>query len=314
MQNLEKFLDYDLGDYHFNEPLTNHTTWKIGGPADLLIEPASIEQITQIIKITNAEKIPLVVIGNGSNLLFHDKGVRGVVVKLGNKFSRFSIKGTSVIAQAGIYVPELVRILAREGLSGLEHAAGIPGSLGGLVYMNGGSQNKAISDNVDEVWVLDENGRYFRILKEECNFSYRKSIFQKLNLIICSVILNLKKNEPDSIQKEIDNILSLREKKIPLNLPSCGSVFLRNSISELNSIPPGKLIEDAGLKGYQIGGAQVSHKHANFIENTGAATAKDVIHLVRYVKRIVSTTYPYTLKCEVRYIDENGTIKNLDKV
>ncbi len=195
------FSELCIEDVCYNEPLSHHSTWNIGGPADIFIEPDSIEQIRRILITANLEKIPLVVIGNGSNILFNDNGVRGIVLKLGGKFSSYSITGTSVTAQAGIYLPDLVQILSDAGLSGLEHAAGIPASLGGLIYMNGGSQNKAIGDIVNRVWVLDNSDNYFRLSREECNFSYRKSAFQEKNLIICAVEINLRERNPDLIQK-----------------------------------------------------------------------------------------------------------------
>lgn len=314
MWDPDNFSYEDIGDIRYHEPLSLHSTWRIGGPADVFIEPDSLEQIIQIIKIAGVQKIPLVVIGNGSNILFSDAGIRGIVMKLGEKFSTFSIEGTLIHAEAGIYVPTLATAAALAGLSGLEHTIGIPGSLGGLVCMNGGSQKKSIGDIVNYVWAIDRTGNLSRLSRDDCHFSYRHSFLQESGMIICKVELNCRKGDVSAIQKEMNEILTAREQKFPMDLPSCGSVFLSNPDINKNLGAPGKLIEEAGLKGYRIGGAQVSLHHGNFIVNLGKAKATDIIALIHYSREKIYDLHKIWLMCEIKYIDEIGMIRQLHEV
>ena len=295
------------------EPLCNHSTWRIGGPADLLLEPGSLEQLARIIVFAKARDIPRIVIGKGSNLLFDDAGFRGVVIKIGRKLSRLAIDGTTVRAESGIAIPRLARATGLSGLTGIEHTIGIPGTLGGLIVMNGGSQHKAIGDVICSVEVMDHDGNTYRISKEKCGFSYRQSRFQNSDLIVVGAKMELQQGDPRLIRSEMLNILRNRRAKLPRTLPNCGSVF-KSSLDMYNTVgPPGKLIEQAGLKGLRIGNAQVSRKHANFIINVGSATARDVLELVARICARVHGELGVRMKCEARYVDASAGVLNLDE-
>lgn len=304
----------NIGDFYLKEPLSNHSSWRIGGPADLLVEPYTIEQIINIVEYSHSMQIPLVVIGNGTNLLFCDEGVRGIVMKLGDNFSRHEVEGTRVCVEAGTWVPKLVNILSKQGLSGMEHAIGIPGTLGGLVFMNGGSGGNCIGDIVKRIWVVDNNGNLKSLSKKECDFSYRKSSLQDSGYIIYKIEIECKYRNKEIIKSETTEILNKRREKFPVDLPNCGSVFLSNPAFNKIFAPPGKLIEDAGLKAFQIGDAQISEKHANFIINLGKAEAEDVISLVQYIRNFIHEKYDCLLESEVKYVGEMGVIKALHEV
>lgn len=314
MNELTNLNDKNVGDIYLKEPLAKHSSWCIGGPADILIEPYSVEQIINIVKYSQFEKIPLVVIGNGTNLLFCDDGVRGIVIKLGDNFSKYIIKDKRVYAEAGILTPKLVNILSNQGLSGIEHAIGIPGTLGGLVFMNGGSGRKCIGDVVKKVWVVDRNGNLKTLSKNECDFSYRKSSLQDSGYIVYNVEFECEYMDKNLIKIEMNNILHKRKQQFPVDLPNCGSVFLSDSILNKIFASPGKLIEDAGLKGFRIGDAQISEKHANFIVNLGKAKALDILTLVKYTRKVVNEYSGNWLKSEVKYVEEMGEIKALHEV
>lgn len=314
MNELTNLIDKNVGDIYLKEPLAKHSSWCIGGPADILIEPYSVEQIINIVKYSQFERIPLVVIGNGTNLLFCDGGVRGIVIKLGDNFSKYNIKDKRVCAEAGILTPKLVNILSDQGLSGMEHAIGIPGTLGGLVFMNGGSGRKCIGDIVKKVWVVDRNGNLKTLSKNECDFSYRKSSLQDSEYIVYNVEFECEYMDEHLIKIEMNNILHKRKQKFPIDLPNCGSVFLSDPIMNKTFAPPGKLIEDAGLKGFRIGDAQISEKHANFILNLGKAKALDILALVKHTRKVVNEYSGHWLKSEVKYVGEMGEIKALHEV
>lgn len=292
-----------------NEPLAKHCTWRIGGLADALIEPSSRDSLLNLVSFLNRREIPWLVIGAGSNLLFNDRGVRGVVIKIGRTLSSIRYHEGLVICQAGIWVPHLARNMGAAGLSGIEHAVGIPGTLGGLVAMNGGSQGRSIGQNVHSVVVLHPDGRVEELPKTACLFSYRSSRFKDQNSIILEVTLQLNPDAPKSIRNRMLSILQQRRAKFPLKEPSCGSVFLSDP-RLVNTIgPPGVVLDQMGFKGFTIGGAKVSEKHANFIVNTGKATAQDVLRLVAFLQEQVFSRYGYALHCEFRYVTEEGTIQ-----
>jgi UDP-N-acetylmuramate dehydrogenase len=302
----------DIGDFTLDEPLQNHCSWRIGGLADLLVEPHSIQQILNLQRLATQAGLPLVVIGEGSNLLFHDEGVRGVVVKIARKFSQFSINRNCVVAESGIWVPKLSRAVGRAGLTGMEHTIGIPGTLGGLILMNGGSKRKSIGTNVRKVWAINRQGEIICLQQNECQFSYRDSIFQNSGSIITMVELACEAGEPRLIRSEMLNTMRERRSKFPLKEPSCGSVFKSNPQFYETIGPPGKAIEETGLKGLRIGDAQVSHKHANFIVNLGKAKAFDVLELVRLIREEVFKRTNYILECEVRHVSPSGKIFPVD--
>ena len=314
MHEMSDLTGHDFGDICINEPLAPHSSWKIGGPADIFIEPYNIEQISNVLQYAKSENIPLVVIGNATNLLFCDDGVRGIVMRLGEKFSKVQVDGTHVHAEAGTSVPTLAKTVGALGLTGLEHTVGIPATLGGLVYMNGGSQGKCIGDHVRRVSAIDRSKGLINLSREECCFSYRHSSLQGTDQIVCTIDLELDYGDPDQISHEMQKILENRQKKFPVDLPSCGSVFTSPPYLQARGAPPGKLIEDAGLKGFKIGDAQVSDCHANFIVNTGNTTAGDVIRLVHYIRRTVFESNGLWLECEIKYINEFGDIQQLHEV
>lgn len=314
MHNRSDLTGHNFGDICINEPLAPHSSWKIGGPADIFIEPYTIEQISNVLRYAKSRNIPLVVIGNATNLLFCDEGVRGIVMRLGEKFSKIQVDGTHVHAEAGMSVPTLAKTVGALGLTGLEHTVGIPATLGGLVYMNGGSQGKCIGDHVRRISVIDRLNGLINLSREECCFSYRHSSLQGTDQIVCTIDLELDYGDPDQISHEMQKILEIRQKKFPVDLPSCGSVFTSSPSLQAQYAPPGKLIEDAGLKGFKIGDAQVSECHANFIVNLGNAKAQDIIDLVRHIRETIHTYKNVRLDAEVRYVGSDGRIVRLHEV
>ena len=307
---LARLNSLEVGRIASDEPLSAHSSWKIGGRADILVQPSTVEQAVTLLKFVRDEGVPLVVIGMGTNLLFADEGFRGVIMKLGRLFSGFWIDGVSVRAQAGLWVPRLVKNLASAGLSGLEHAAGIPGSVGGLVTMNGGSLRRSVGENITTVTAVSREGRMRVFTAEECGFSYRRSVFQDSDerWIVLEASMKLARGERGEVRAEALRIMEERRRKFPLRLPNCGSVFTNDpKVYELAG-PPGKIVEETGLKGLSVGGAQVSHHHANFIVNTGGATAEDVLSLIGEVRRRVHGRIGAWLDCEVRYVRPDGAV------
>ncbi|MDT8443862.1 MAG: UDP-N-acetylmuramate dehydrogenase [Desulfuromonadales bacterium] len=307
-EQLSQLVKADIGTWVFDAPLAEHTSWQIGGPADLLVEPGTIEQIAAVVRFASSHRIPLVVIGQGTNLLFDDAGLRGIVLKLGHKFSRITISGNHITAEAGAWVPGLARKAMQAGLTGLEHTIGIPGTLGGLVLMNGGSQRKGIGDNVRRVWTVDREGELVELRRDACAFSYRHSALQGSGAVVVKVELECERQPSQRIRQLMLEDLRERRRKFPRKLPNCGSVFLSTGEMHASVGPPGKLIEEAGLKGLRIGNAEVSMQHANFIVNRNGATSKDVLSLVAHIRRTVQERIGFELCCEVRYVNPSGEI------
>jgi UDP-N-acetylmuramate dehydrogenase len=294
-----------------DEPLARHTSWRIGGPADLFLEPDCCDQIAPLVQAVRAAGLPLVVLGSGSNLLCSDAGVRGVVLKIGSRLSRFLVSGTRITAGAGLWVPRLARLAARAGVSGFEPVAGIPGTLGGLLVMNGGSQRKAIGDSLVRAWGVGAAGEALSFTREECGFAYRQSSFQRNRVILLGMELQGVAGDPRGMRREMLGILRDRRGKFPLKEPNCGSVFLSDP-EHYNSIgPPGKIIEAAGLKGTRVGGVQVSSKHANFIVNTGRGTAAQVLELVSLVQDTVQERTGARLESEALFLSQEGATISL---
>ena len=280
-----------------NEPMKNHTTFKIGGPAQYYVTPESVTQIQEVVSLCRDMNIPLHVIGNGSNILVGDDGVDGVVLALFNTFSDYEIKDNVITAQAGMSLIKLAVIALREGLTGLEFASGIPGSVGGAVYMNAGAYDGQMKDVVTSVTVLDEAGNIRILGRDELDMGYRTSAVAKHNMIVLQVIIELKAGDKDQIKDRMNQLSELRKQKQPLEYPSAGSTFKRPE-----GYFAGKLIADAGLKGYSIGGAAVSEKHAGFVVNMGGATAKDVVELTDYIKKRIIEQFGVTLELEIKKI------------
>ena len=280
-----------------NEPMKNHTTFKIGGPAQYYVTPESVTQIQEVVSLCRDMNIPLHVIGNGSNILVGDDGVDGVVLALFNTFSDYEIKDNVITAQAGMSLIKLAVIALREGLTGLEFASGIPGSVGGAVYMNAGAYDGQMKDVVTSVTVLDEAGNIRILGRDELDMGYRTSAVAKHNMIVLQVIIELKAGDKEQIKDRMNQLSELRKQKQPLEYPSAGSTFKRPE-----GYFAGKLIADAGLKGYSIGGAAVSEKHAGFVVNMGGATAKDVVELTDYIKTRIIEQFGVTLELEIKKI------------
>jgi UDP-N-acetylmuramate dehydrogenase len=251
------------------------------------VEPHSIKQIKFLRRRVSEIGLPFVVIGEGSNLLFHDEGVRGLVLKIAHKFSKFHINRSCIISEAGIWVPKLARAIGRAGLTGMEHTIGIPGTLGGLISMNGGSKRKNIGSNVKKILVVDRKGGIFWLKQNECQFSYRNSILKNSELIMIMAELECEIGNPRRIRSEMLNTMQERRMKFPLKKPNCGSVFISKPHLYETIGPPGKAIEDAGLKGLEL------------------------------IKRIRESVYKRThhlLECEVRFVTPFGDNISVDKL
>lgn len=282
-----------------DEPMKNHTSFKIGGPADFLVTPCSVESICEIIKLCNNEKLPIFIMGNGTNLLVSEKGIRGVVVKIYDNLNSCFVKEDYIEAYAGILLSKLSDIALENELAGLEFASGIPGTLGGAVAMNAGAYGGEMKDVVVETEFIDKSGNIKVIRGNEHQFGYRTSFIQKQSGIAVRTVIKLKKGDRASIKALIDDLTARRQDKQPLEMPSAGSVFKRPE-----GYFAGKLIEDCGLRGYSIGGAQVSEKHCGFIVNKGDATSKDILDLIRYIQKTVKDKFNVELQTEIRLVGE----------
>ena len=282
-----------------NEPMKDHTSFKVGGPADYMVTPENAEELKKVIAFCRKKNLDFYILGLGSNILVRDKGIRGVVIKLGNGFKKLTIDGEQITAEAGINLSNLAKEAAYYGLSGLEFAEGIPGSLGGAVVMNAGAYGGEMKDILNEVTAINYNGDIKKYTPDEMFMTYRKSIFQLNGDTIISAVIQLRKDKKGSIQARMDDYACRRQEKQPLEFPSAGSTFKR---------PPnhfvGPMIEELGLKGYQIGGAQVSTKHAGFIINAGNATASDILALIAYIQKRVKEHYGVELQTEIKIIGE----------
>ncbi|WP_044642483.1 UDP-N-acetylmuramate dehydrogenase [Risungbinella massiliensis] len=296
----EEFLVTGIEEIRENEPLSRHTTWKVGGPADLLIHPKSREQLEQAMKIIHQKQYPWRVIGRGSNLLVRDKGIRGVVIKLDEGFEYLQIEGTEVTAGGAFSTVVLATKTARSGLTGLEFAGGIPGNVGGAVYMNAGAHGSDISKVLVSAEVLLETGEWRRLTNEECKFRYRTSVLQnELKGIVTEATFRLTEGEAEKITAHLTEFKDRRRQTQPLQFPCAGSVF-RNPPGDY----AGRLIQESGLKGYQIGDAQISELHANFIINRGQAKAEDILSLIQYARKTIWDRYEVDLEPEVLVVGE----------
>ncbi len=282
-----------------DQPMSQHTSFRIGGPADVLVKPYSEEQFSDIFKFCNREGIPVFVMGNGTNLIVRDKGIRGVVVKIFDNLNKCSVNGDVIEAESGILLSRLANLALENELSGLEFASGIPGTLGGAVTMNAGAYGGEMKDVVIQTQFMSHDGKINTVEGEEHKFGYRTSFIQSEGGIVLKSYLKLKKASYDSIKANMTDLSAKRCDKQPLNMPSAGSVFKRPV-----GYFAGKLIEDSGLKGYRIGGAEVSSKHCGFIVNAGGATAGDVISLIKHVQETVMKNFGVELKTEVKIVGE----------
>ena len=281
-----------------NEPMRNHTTWRIGGPADRLVQPESTEELQQAIQEAQKAGEPYYVIGGGSNLLVSDEGIAGTVIQLGGSLTGLQISENSIIAEAGVPLPFLARKAAEHGLSGLEFAAGIPGSVGGAVVMNAGAYQGQISNVIEQVICCDASGQLITLHAADCGFAYRNSRFKNnRELVIVSVKMNLQPGRKEDILEQMQKNTASRNAKQPVEYPNAGSIFKN---------PPGdaagRLIELIGAKGWRQGDAKVSEKHSNFIVNIGSASCQDVLQLVDRVKQAVYQETGVFLEEEILFL------------
>lgn len=283
----------------FDEPMSEHTSFKIGGRADAFVSAGSVEEITALISYCKENNVPYMIVGNGSNLLVGDRGIRGVVIRVGENMQSCEVKGERVYAEAGILMSKLSNIILRAELTGFETLSGIPGTLGGGIYMNAGAYGGEMKDVVEEVTYIDTDGEIRTVKNAQLDFSYRHSMFCDRKCVILSATLKLKKGNYDEIKSAMKDYNKRRSDKQPLNMPSAGSTFKRPE-----GHFAGKLIQDCNLMGYTIGGAQVSEKHAGFVVNCGGATAEDVFKLIDYVKEKVMDKFGVELEPEVRLTGE----------
>lgn len=297
VQELSTLLPHDR--IRLREPMSAHTSFQIGGPADVLIAPASLNELKVSLAWVRRHGIPVTIIGNGTNLLVRDKGIRGLVVKIAGNLSAVSFRGTNVTAEAGLPLADLSRIAAERGLTGLEFACGIPGTLGGAVVMNAGAYGGEMKDVVARVSVIDLEGAEATLNRGDLGFGYRKSSLQRGDRIVISVDLELKEGDAGAIAAVMEDLQKRRKAKQPLDWPSAGSVFKRPE-----GHFTGQLIEGAGLKGARVGDAQVSEIHSGFIVNRGRATAADVLGLIRRIQEEVLSRSSVRLVPEIRIIGE----------
>lgn len=281
----------------FDEPMKNHTTFKIGGKADLFIDVKTVEELQEAISYAKEKNLKITIIGNGSNILVTDKGIRGLVIKV--NIQTLQINEEEVTVGAGYRLILLAQKLLEEGLTGFEEFSGIPGSIGGAVYMNAGAYGREMKEIIVSTKCIDSDGNIFELSNEEQKFGYRDSIFNKEDYIILETKLKLQKGNKEEIKQKMEEYTKQRKAKQPIECFSAGSSFKRKE-----GIITAKVIDECGLKGYQIGGAKVSEKHAGFIINTGNATSQDVLDLIKYIKQVVFEKAGIEIEEEIRILGE----------
>ncbi len=282
-----------------DEPMASHTTFRIGGPADYFVMPETVEELAKVLKFCKEENVPYFILGNGSNLLVGDRGYRGVVIQLYKNFDGLTIEGTCVRAKAGAMLIRVAKEAGKAGLTGLEFASGIPGTMGGSMVMNAGAYGGEMKDVVTQVTVLTKDGEIKKLSGEEMNFRYRGSVVEDEGYIVLETVMELKEGNQEEILARMEELSLQRRTKQPLEFPSAGSTFKRPE-----GYFAGKLIMDAGLRGYTVGGAQVSEKHCGFVINAGQATAADVMQLMKDVSDRVQAQFGVALEPEVKRIGE----------
>ncbi|NFO87052.1 UDP-N-acetylmuramate dehydrogenase [Clostridium botulinum] len=282
-----------------NAKMSEHINFRVGGPVDILLTPNTKEQIVETINICKENKIPFYVLGNGSNVLVKDSGIRGVVIKL-SEFDNIVRDGNTIKAESGALLKDVSAEALEASLTGFEFACGIPGSVGGAVFMNAGAYNGEISFVIKEAEVISEDGKIITLSKDQLELGYRTSAIMKKNYIVINATFCFESGEKDKIEGRVSELTNKREEKQPLEFPSAGSTFKRPE-----GHFAGKLIQDAGLKGFTLGGAAVSGKHCGFIINKGNATAKDILDLIEYVQKEVKKQFDVDLYPEVRIIGED---------
>ena len=300
-QEIKKMFCELLGRDHvlIDEPMKQHTTFKIGGPADYFLVPETGEEVGEIIKICRKTDTPYFILGNGSNLLVGDGGYRGAVIQVYRNMSAVTVEGTTITAQAGALLSAVAAAAKNASLTGFEFAGGIPGTVGGAAVMNAGAYGGEMKDVLVEVTVMDAEGKIFAISAEKLELGYRTSVIKKAGYIVLEAKIRLKEGDQEAIRERMKELTIQRTTKQPLEYPSAGSTFKRPE-----GYFAGKLVMDSGLRGYQVGGARISEKHCGFVINAGDATAKDVRTLMDNVRDIVYEKYGVTLEPEVKFLGE----------
>ena len=297
IKRLEQTVESD--QFLREEPMKKHITFRVGGPAACFLTPSTKEQIREILHICQEEKTPYFILGNGSNLLVSDQGFDGVVLQVYKNMNQVTVEGEHLRVQAGALLSATARKALEAGLTGMEFAAGIPGTMGGAAVMNAGAYGGEMKDILESVTVLTPEGEQKELKNEELQLGYRTSVVKEKGYIVLEAVLSLKKGDPEAIKSRMDELKEQRVTKQPLEYPSAGSTFKRPE-----GYFAGKLIQDAGLRGYQVGGAQVSEKHCGFVINKENATAKDVVDLIHDVQRIVYEKFQVQLETEVKFLGE----------
>ena len=285
------------GSVFINEPMKKHTTFRIGGPADILVKPSDIEQIKRLCRECQSQSVPYVILGNGSNVLVSDDGIRGVVILLLDNYARIRVEGDIITAQAGARLSKIGSVALSKSLSGFEFACGIPGTLGGACIMNAGAYGGEMKDILLGVTAMDREGNIREYEPHEMRLSYRNSRFAEEGLIVLEAKLQLHRGNQGEIDAEMKDLAARRRQKQPLEYPSAGSTFKRPE-----GYFAGKLIMDAGLRGFSVGGASISEKHCGFVINNGDATAADVCRLMHEVSDTVKAKFGVELEPEVKLL------------
>lgn len=296
-KRLEQIVGAD--NIYIDEPMSRHTTFRIGGNADYFVKAGSADEVASLILLCREAEIPYFILGNGSNLLVSDDGYRGMIINIMDNMDSVSVQGTIIKAQAGAMLARVSREAGNNSLTGMEFASGIPGTIGGAVYMNAGAYGGEMKDVVKTVKAMDPDGRIYEFSSDEMSFAYRHSIVEERNLIVLEVVLELKQGSRSEIEERMKELAEARRSKQPLEYPSAGSTFKRPE-----GYFAGKLIMDAGLRGYSVGGAQVAEKHCGFVVNKGGATAEDVQSLIEDVHRIVKDKFGVELEPEVKMLGD----------
>ncbi|MEZ8220644.1 UDP-N-acetylmuramate dehydrogenase [Candidatus Fervidibacteria bacterium JGI MDM2 JNZ-1-D12] len=284
----------------FNEPMRHHTTLRVGGPADALVTVHSLDELKKVVQFARERDLPILVLGEGSNLIVRDGGVRGIVLRLSGELTRINFDTQEIEVGGGTYLPHLIVKAAQRGLGGLECCTGVPGTVGGALISNAGTAEDFIGDKVKRVTLLTREGELRTVERDELKFGYRYSNLRDLGLVVVSVVMNLNHDEPKAIMERIHRRWRYRWETQPVNMPCAGCIFKN---------PPGdragRLLDAAGLKGVRIGDAQVSPIHANFIVNLGNATAKDVLALAKLMRQTVFEKFGVNLEYEVQIVGED---------
>ena len=300
IEQIKKIIPKD--NIKLNEPMSKHTSFKIGGPAEIFIKIQNIEELKKIIELSKKTNTKLTIIGNGSNLLVKDKGIKGIVAKIQMKeieIHKLDNENVEVIADSGVLLSFLAQKLLKEEIQGFEELSGIPGTIGGAIVMNAGAHGKEMKDIVTEITAIDYDGKIQKFKGKEAEFEYRKSKFSSEKYIILQTKLLLTKGNKEEIKAKMEEYLKYRKEKQPIEFSSAGSTFKRGE-----DFITAKLIDDAGLKGYSIGGAEISTKHAGFIINKGNATAKDILELVKYTSEKVYEKFGKKIELEIKVIGD----------